>query len=257
MIVRVEGIFLICFVIEFLLIFASNRLCGTPVVWLRFVTGAVIGGAYATICMLPSTGFLAHPLYKIVAFLIITITAYGISISGMRRSAAYAILNMALGGLSMILDFDNVCSVAVGAACVSCICYIGFVPGSWTRKYIPVEIFYNDKQIRMNALCDSGNLLKDPVSGNSVLVVGRDICEELTGLSINQLRNPVETLSKTSIPGLRLIPYKTVGQSGGMLLGLYFPTVTVGKMKGGKLVAFSPEILSCDGTYQALAGGVC
>ena len=257
MILRVEGIFFISCIIDFLLITACNKLCGGPFYCVRFIVGAVIGGGYVTMCMIPSMAFLAQPLYRIISFLVITMLAFGFSISAMRMAAVYAILSMAICGLSFILDGGNAITILISALCIVGLCYIGFTPHSRIRRYVMVEICQNSKCVKMQALCDSGNLLKDPISGSPVLIVGRDIGEKLTGLSVEQLRNPVETLSKSSIAGLRLIPYKTVGQSGGMLLGLYFPTVTVGKVKGGRLVAFSPEILSHDSTFQALIGGDC
>ena len=57
-----------------------------------------------------------------------------------------------------------------------------------------------------------------------------------------------------TLPGLRLIPYKTVGGSG-LLLGLWLQDVKIGSSQGSSLVAFSPEIFSAEGMYQALTGG--
>jgi stage II sporulation protein GA (sporulation sigma-E factor processing peptidase) len=70
-----------------------------------------------------------------------------------------------------------------------------------------------------------------------------------------QLQKPLETMAQRPIPGLRLIPYRAVGQDRGMLLALRFPQVYVGSRKIGALVAFAPEAVGEGDCYQALTGG--
>ena len=55
--------------------------------------------------------------------------------------------------------------------------------------------------------------------------------------------------------GLRLIPYNSVGQPGGMMLMKRFDNVKMGDKKGSALVAFAPERIGAGQVYQALAGG--
>jgi hypothetical protein len=90
------------------------------------------------------------------------------------------------------------------------------------------------------------------VTGKSVLVVGADIADRLTGLSRRQLSEPVETISE--IPGMRLVPYRAVGQPSGLLLALTVRKSKIGGKKGSTLVAFAPQILDESGKYQALLG---
>ena len=104
------------------------------------------------------------------------------------------------------------------------------------------------------ALRDTGNTLRDPITGGEVLVIGADAAGELTGLTQAQLRNPIDSLG--TIPGLRLIPYHSIGNEGGFLLALKLQNVKIGSWKGSSLVAFAPEGLNLEGTYQALTGGV-
>ena len=81
------------------------------------------------------------------------------------------------------------------------------------------------------------------------------MAEKLTGLSRDQLAHPVETLAQSPIPGLRLIPYRAVGQPGAMLLAMRCKKVKIGSWEGSLLVAFAPEPLGSGGTYQLLMGG--
>ena len=102
---------------------------------------------------------------------------------------------------------------------------------------------------------DSGNTLRDPITGEQVLVVSGSVGQRLTGLTEHQLRHPLETLAQRPIPGLRLIPYKAVGQTGGFLLGLRMEQVKVGQVVTDAVVAFTAEDFGRGEVYQALTGG--
>ena len=95
-----------------------------------------------------------------------------------------------------------------------------------------------------------------PKTGEQVLVAGADIAEKLLGLTTQQLLHPVETLSKSTFPGLRLIPYRSVGQPGAMLLAVRFQNARVGKRQMHPLVAFAPQRIAAGEMYQMLTGGV-
>jgi len=87
------------------------------------------------------------------------------------------------------------------------------------------------------------------------LVVGADVAEQMLGLTQEQLLSPIETMEQGKIPGLRLIPYRSVGNANGMMLAVKMERVCVGDQETGNLVAFAPQILGA-GEFEALAGGV-
>jgi iron complex outermembrane receptor protein len=77
------------------------------------------------------------------------------------------------------------------------------------------------------------------------------VSEYVDVLSADQLRKPLETIGL--LPGLRLIPYKTIS-GRGFLLAMPMQNVKIGSYRGSSLVAFSPESIG-NGNYQALTGG--
>lgn len=257
MVVYWDAVFFLSFLIDFLLIVGSNRLFGHPQRWLRTVFAALIGGIYTTACMIPSFFSLRHIVFRILCMIVMSVTAFGISFAALRKAAILFLLSMALGGMSIWFNGDDKLSVGAAMICLLVLSFIGLRGRPWSRTMVPVEINSGEKCIKIIALCDTGNLLRDPITGRTVLVIGRDIAERLVGLSREQLSHPVETMERKLLPGLRLISYKTVGNGEGFLLAQYFPSVKVGNVNGGSLVAFSPEILSSDGAYQALTGGIC
>lgn len=239
--------------VEILLLLGTNRLCGYPSGILRMLLGAMIGGLYAGACMLPGFRFLGGILWRVVSLGLTSIVAFGLSQSTLRRGAVFALLHMALSGISQGLGNGRPISLLIGAGGIFALCLLGFRGSIGGRQLIPVELRYAGKHLRLTALRDTGNTLRDPVTGSSVLVVGADAASKLTGLTPQQLKHPVETIG--AIPGLRLIPYRCVGQDGGFLLALRIPQVKIGSWQGSALVAFAPEGLGKGTQYQALTGG--
>lgn len=237
--------------VECLLLMGANRLCGYPSTLWRIILGAAMSGVYAAGCMVPGLRFLGNTIWRVVSLGVISMTAFGLCQSAVRRGAVFALLHMALEGLSQWNTDAGFVSLALGAGCIFALCMLGFRGSIGGKQMIPVELNYGGKRIHLTALRDTGNTLRDPLTGCSVLVVGAEAAMELTGLTAQQLKCPVETIGV--IPGLRLIPYQTVGQKSGFLLALRIKQVKVGSWKGSALVAFAPEGLGTE--YQALTGG--
>ena len=96
----------------------------------------------------------------------------------------------------------------------------------------------------------------DPLTGERVWVADAGMGEKLLGLSASQLSTPTETLASGLAPGMRLIPYRTVGQQGAMMLATRIKEVKAGSWKGSALVAFAPERFGNGEGYQMLIGGM-
>lgn len=256
MTVYVDLVMLLNFAVDLLLLLAANRLSGFPPGWKRVLPAAALGGVYGGVCLLPGFRFLGNLLWRSVSLGIMAWIAFGWQLSAIRRGIVFVFLSMALGGIAVGLSGGGVVSLLLAALGISVMCKVGFSGYIGTAKYIPVELTCGDKCVKLTALSDTGNTLRDPVTGCPVLVVGAQVAQMLLGLTPQQLRTPVEALSASGVPGLRLIPYRSIGQSGGMLLALRLKEVKIGSWKGSSLVAFAPEGLDSEGTYQALTGGV-
>lgn len=256
MIVYLDLVMLLNFTIDLLLLAGTNRLSGFPVVWWRTALGAALGGFYAGCCLLPGFRFLGNFLWRTVSLGLMGTIAFGVSRSTLRRCLLFVLLAMALGGIAMSIGVGGVAGVLAGGATLFFLCGAGFrgVPGS--REYTPVELSWGGKRESLLALRDTGNVLRDPVTGQSVLVVSSNVAQSLLGLTRQQLLSPVETVATGKYPGLRLIPYRSVGQPGGMLAAIRMEDVKIGKWQGSTLVAFAPAGLDAEGTYQALTGGI-
>jgi stage II sporulation protein GA (sporulation sigma-E factor processing peptidase) len=256
MVVYLDIVVLLNFLVDFFLLLGTNSLCGHPPGWKRAALAAVAGSIYGGACLLPGFYFLGNTLWRLVSLLLIAWIAFGFSVSALRRSIVFILLSMALGGLATGFGKSGFVMLIGAAAGVFLMCFLGFRGRIGAASYVPVELSYQGKSMRLTALRDTGNALRDPVTGNPVLVVGADVAKQLLGLTQQQLCSPVSTVTDAAVPGLRLIPYRAVGQSCGMLLALRMQQVRIGKWKGSSLVAFAPDGLCREGDYQALTGGM-
>lgn len=242
---------LLNFIVDFLLLYGGGRLSGDPVGIFRCVSGAATGALHSGLCLWRPFHFLGNPLWRWVSIAAMALIAYGLQHSTLRRGAVFAILNLALGGIAQGFEGGGLFSLLAAAASLGFLCLLGFREGGFGGKFVPVEICSGDICLQLKALRDSGNTLRDPVTGRPVLVIGAEAAGKLTGLSREQLQRPVESID--ALPGLRLIPYRAVGKEGGLLLARKYQNVQIGKWRGSQLVAFAPEGLG--GDYEALTGG--
>lgn len=252
--VYLDVVIVLNFLVDFLLLLGVDSLCGYPTRLGRSVLSAALGGIYAGVCLLPGFSFLGNTIWRTVSLAGMSCVAFGLTKSALRRGAVFALLSMALGGAALGLTARGFWAIAAAAGCICLLCAIGFRGKLSGQRYVPVELSYGGRRVMLTALQDTGNTLRDPITGRQVLVVGADVAQKLTGLTVQQLKKPVENVGL--LPGLRLIPYRAVGQEAGLLLALKLPQVKIGTWQGNSLVAFAPEGLSPDGAYQALTGGV-
>lgn len=247
---------LINFLVDFLLLLGTDRLSGFFGNGKRAAAAAALGALYSGICLIPGFRFLGNFLWRLVCMGLMTGIAFGWNRSTLRRGGVFVLLSMALGGLSMSMNRQDVFTLTVSSGLIWLLCSVGFGGRIGGREYVPLEICYGDNRVSLLALRDSGNTLRDPVTQQQVLVISQEAACRLTGLTGAQLACPLQTLLQHPLPGLRLIPYQAVGQSGGMLLAMRFDDVKIGSRRQSAVVAFDTGGLGSGEVYQALTGGV-
>lgn len=253
--VYLDLVMILNFLVDFLLLLGTNRLSGFPPGTKRCALAALLGSIYSGGCMLPGFRFLGNILWRVVSLALMAAIAFGCDRSAIKRGGVFVLLSMALGGIAVSFGKGDFFVLILAAALCWLLCRVAFGGTVGGREYIPITLTYGENTASLIALRDSGNTLRDPITGEQVLVVSGEVGEKLTGLSAAQLRTPLETLAKRPIPGLRLIPFRAVGQGSGMLLALRFDDVKIDSRRQSVIVAFAPEGLGRGEVYQALAGG--
>ena len=93
------------------------------------------------------------------------------------------------------------------------------------NMFCDIEIYLNNNVTKVHALVDTGNLLKEPITGNPVIVVEKenlyDIMpkEILDNIEEIMYGNSEENMENEYISKLRLIPFSSLGMQNGMLIG--------------------------------------
>ena len=238
------GIVLLAWVINGLLLRVVGRFLGTNTSLFKIWLSAFAGASMAGMSLLPELVFLrTHLGYAAVMLMMCTI-AFGIHRKLFLQFGLFMLLHISIGGLSG--QTAEPLRMVLGATGIGLACWLS----KETKRLVPVELTYGQTQLKLNALYDTGNTLLDPITGQGVLILDAPSAQYLTGLTLQQLNAPVESLG--ILPGLRLIPYHTVGNSG-FLLALRLARVRIGRKEESIVVAFAPQTFGKD--YQALTGG--
>ncbi len=251
--VYLDLVVLLNFLVDFMLLMGTNRLAGYPPGWKRAMLASLLGAAYAGGCLIPGFSFLGNHFWRIVSLVLMSGIAFGWNRSALQRGAVFVLLSMALGGVATGFVQQNFGGLVVAASLVWLLCRMSFHGSVGVKEYVPVKISWQDRTMSLIALKDTGNSLKDPLTGESVLVAGSDVAEKLLGLSREQLLHPLETMGK--VHGLRLVPYHAVGKPCGMMVAFRFPNTKIGNQIRNPLIAFAPEELGRGESYQMLTGG--
>ena len=243
------------FLVDFLLLVGTNRLSGFPAQPWRCAGAALLGAVYSGACFLPGFSFLGNILWRGISLCLMGTIAFGANVSAFKRGGLFLLLWMAMGGIALQIGRKDLISVLLCAILCLLLSMVSFGGQSGGREYVPLQIALGDKSASLIALKDTGNTLRDPMTGEPVLVVSASVARRLTGLTCEQLNNPLAPLSQCLVPGLRLIPYHSIGNAGGFLLAKRFEDVVIAGKRRSTLVAFAAEGLGNGEIYQALTGG--
>jgi len=242
--------------VDFFLLMGTNTLAGFPSDWKRVAAAAVLGGIYGGMCVLPGFAFLGKLIWRIIFLGLMASAAFGWNRGSVKRIGIFVLLSMAMGGIALGFGQGRFGTLLLSGALVWLLCRLSFGGSVGQREYVPLSIAWQGREIHVLALKDSGNTLRDPITGEQVLVLSADAAAELTGLTPQQLSAPLETMVSGVLPGLRLVPYHSVGQGSGMMLAMRFEDVKIGSRRQSALIAFAARGLGEETMYQALTGGM-
>lgn len=253
MVVYLDLVILLNFAVDYLLLLGTNRLSGFPPGFCRCALAAALGGIYSGLCMLPGISFLGNPLWRMVSLLAMGWAAFGCNWAAGKRICVFLILAMALGGIALSIGRGHISGLLMCAGLQLLLCHLAF-PEGMGKRFQTIRLTLGEKSVTAFALVDTGNTLTDPATGEPVVVLSPKLAEALTGFTRAQLRDPAATMAEHAVPGLRLVPFRSVGAQG-LLLCLRIRDGEVDGRKQSLLVAFAPEGFGNGETYQALTGG--
>lgn len=250
--VYADLLFLINFSMDFLCLFLVARLLSRPFSLLRVVLSSTFGGLYSVVSLfspIETWGWFFDIIFCIFMCLIAFFRRKEGIGSLVLSSAVFFLASMLLGGImTAIFNLMNRANppldsftddqgmplwlFALVAALASAITWIG---GRFLRRraQIPaaqVEIRLGNRKAVIHAMCDSGNLLRDSISGKPVIVSDVKNAINLLPANCEAIKEwnaeTVHSLPPDIAARVRLIPTSSVG-SDGIMLALRPDSVTI------------------------------
>ena len=259
--VYVDLLFMINFSMDFLCFFLTAKLLGIKLAASRGVLASALGGAYSVAALFMSVSSVFAFIIDAAVCCIMCAVCFGAKQK--ERSLplyilVYLAISMMLGGVMTALfnllnrldlplsegSSDGI-SVWMFAALALISAGVTLLGGAAFKKRTVqrtayLSISYKGKSVTLDAMTDSGNLLKDPMSGSACIIVDIDAMREMLPKNICDAASRGDVASLALLGGedaksLRLIPTKTVS-GDGVLIGIRVDEIKIDRGRGAQSV---------------------
>lgn len=131
-----------------------------------------------------------------------------------------------------------------------------------------INIVIEEKRITVKSMLDTGNMLKEPITGKPVIVVEhtclydllpKQILNNIEQILVGNFDNIADDIKNKYITKLKFIPFTSLGKQNGMLLGIqpnYVEIIDEENIEKIKdvIIGIYNKSLTKDGNYRALMG---
>lgn len=266
--VYIDVYFMINFTVDILAIFIALRMIHAKVNIRRLIICGLLGACLATVELFIKNTILNIGLASIFVLLITYISSRGVSLARRIRFiisfyiASFLIsgaVNFLYGILDKYLDdvlkdfsgttnrkalvFSLIILLIIGVLRLFIMMFSDSINKKSTRLMIRLE----DKTLEVDALIDTGNLVKDPMNMNPVIFLKRNCAENIIPRSIIDLSD-VDSLSADYRKRIRLIPVTRKDQTH-VMTGVRVDKVVICNDKKREEIDATIVIDKEDGTY--------
>lgn len=279
LVIYIDRLLLLNTLVNYLLLSATARLTGETSSRPRRWLSATLGGCYVLTVFLPEQQFWNMITLKLLCAGNMAAICFGfrrqllrqwlllLAISALYGGAVLLIETLLGGSVTLIrgvayypVSFSALLITALGLWLLFST-VLARLGGHSGGDLVAVELCLLGMSVHCTALLDTGNSLRDPISGNPALIVDWSVLHTLLSLAPEHLPADATVAMmqlKTCYPqlALRLLPCKTaIGRS--LMIGLRCQSVRInGQLQPGALIAIAAEDVSDGGAYQALTGGI-
>lgn len=292
--VYIDIVFIINLLMDYIILFIVKVMTKKKTKKIRLLIGALIGALMmCIIVILPYNNYFVNVIvgYLVTSFLIVYISFKPSRLSELIKLTVIMYLSaIMLGGIMFALYYYSFIGVEIskvingtynmdlkvglfilfGIIALIIFKIIGKIITSTAvinKNLFGIEININNHIINVNGLLDTGNNLYDPITNNPVIIAESDLLKsfmqednfhKLNTIS-NNLYNVADfaELGQLSELKLRLIPFSSLGNDNGMLLGIVADNICINigdekKDFNDVVIAVYNKKLSNDNSYQVL-----
>ncbi len=227
MVIYAEYLFLENGIAGLMILLLTCRICGFSSPRLRIAFGSVLCGLYAFILFWEGLPWwISVSLKGVFSLVVVTLVFPSVGFRNIARTVlVFYLISFAMGGIVVgsLYFFNGAGAAGAGAFYIGDITYIRVFLGmilAWTVLYIfstflkerlrkgraeaDLCVTLGSRTVRMKGFVDTGNFLRDPVSGRPVCVAAKGVIEELA---------PREAQ-------FCIVPYRSLNREEGLLSGI-------------------------------------
>lgn len=254
--IRIYVLYLDVYVLEsvllnLILLMFTLIMMGRRIRFIRLLIAALLGGALSVIPIIAGINYgIFYILFVWITGLLMVIAALGGGkISEQMTGTMYFyvlsfVWNKLIAGLEKIVGIGYVVGILTAIIMGIAIVYLCVKKKKEKRQTIyEVQIARQGRKVSIKALLDTGNALREPISGRPVSIIEKEAYEEL---------HCEETQEKC-----RAIPYHSIGREHGMMKGIEVDELVIweGKephVQKDAMVALYDGKLTTNGSYRMI-----
>ena len=274
-------------IMNYIILFATGIICKTEIKQIRIISSGILGSIYAVMSYITNFKFYSSIFVKILLSIAMVYFAFNSEnlktlfkeiiifylTSFLFGGCAFSLLYFVHPEKILFRDGKLVGTYPLKIAFLGAI--LGFIIINIAFKIIKkkinprdmicdIEIIYNNKSCKIKSIIDTGNMLKDPITKDPVIIVEAN--ELVSIIPKNVLDNiqkiiygDYDKLNEKYISKFRVIPFTSIGKQNGLLLGIKVDKVIIkydGKRIENKniIVGIYDKVLSKNKEYSALVG---
>lgn len=275
---------------NYIILFATGLIQKINIKQGRILLASLLGGIYAILSFAPVLPVYSSIFFKILISVVMVYVAFKAKNAKIlfKQLILFYLVSFAFGGCAFALLYfvkpqdilmrngfltgTYPLKIAILGGIVGfVIVNIAFrlVKGRVSKKdmFCMVKIVFQGKSTCFKAMIDTGNLLKDPMSGMPVVIVEAKQLEEIIPRQVIQNLNhilggeqkQVNQIPEEYVSKFRVIPFSSLGKQNGLLLGFKADSITVIQEEKEKeikkvIVGISYQDLTQNGLYTGLIG---
>lgn len=280
LVVDVDVLFLLNLAVNLAWLWGTARMAGAQFRLWRLALASAVGAVLAVLYYFPAGAWIGTLPGLLAGSALVLLLAFWPSRMGrlLRLAAVFFVSGGAQAGLALLLATRR--SAAGVAGTNDALVAVGVVlfgvgarylwealrsSGSVLQNLYSVEMELDGRTVRFEALLDTGNSLRDPLTGTPAAIVEVDLLAPLLPRELvdgvrDGWRRGVESIPADWFSRCRLLPYRAVGLPTGLLLAVRPDRLTVRHKDGLRdwrvLIAVTKDQFHPDRLYQGLLPGI-